>query len=33
MIKLRALEQYRNELEYECKEANGKINENFEKLS
>ena len=27
MIKLKALEQYKNELEFECKEANSKINE------
>ena len=33
MIKLKALEQYRKELEYEYGEANEKINENFEKLS
>ena len=26
MIKLKALEQYKNELDYECKEANNKIN-------
>ena len=32
MIKLKALEQYKNELEFECKEANSKINENFEKM-
>ena len=32
MIKLKALEQYKNELEFECKEANNKINENFEKM-
>ena len=32
MIKLKALEQYKNELEFECREANNKINENFEKL-
>ena len=32
MIKLKALEQYKNELEFECKEANRKINENFEKM-
>ena len=32
MIKLKALEQYKNELEFECKEANNKINENFEKI-
>ena len=32
MIKLKALEQYNNELEFECKEANSKINENFEKM-
>ncbi len=32
MIKLKTLEQYKNELEYESKEANDKINENLEKL-
>ena len=32
MIKLKALEQYKNELEYEAKEANDKINGAFEKL-
>ena len=32
MIKLKSLEQYKNELEYESKEANDKINENLEKL-
>ena len=32
MIKLKALEQYKTELEYESKEANDKINETFEKL-
>ena len=32
IIKLKALEQYKNELEFECKEANNKINENFEKM-
>ena len=32
MIKLKALEQYKNELEFECREANNKINENFEKM-
>ena len=32
MIKLKALEQYKNELEYENKEANDKINGNLEKL-
>ena len=32
MIKLKTLEQYKNELEFECREANGKINENFEKM-
>ena len=32
MIKLKALEQYKNELEFECKEANNKINEHFEKM-
>ena len=32
MIKLKALEQYRNELEYENKEANDKINSTLEKL-
>jgi hypothetical protein len=32
MIKLKALEQYKNELEFECKEANSKINENFKKM-
>ena len=32
MIKLKALEQYKNELEFECKEDNSKINENFEKM-
>ena len=32
MIKLKALEQYKNELEMELCEANNKINENFEKM-
>ena len=32
MIKLKALEQYKNELEYESKEANDKINSALEKL-
>ena len=32
MIKLKTLEQYKNELEFECREANSKINENFEKM-
>ena len=32
MIKLKALEQYKNELEYETKEANDKINGALEKL-
>ena len=32
MIKLKALEQYKNELEYETKEANDKINSTLEKL-
>ena len=32
MIKLKTLEQYKNELEFECREANNKINENFEKM-
>ena len=32
MIKLKALEKYKNELEYEAKEANDKINGAFEKL-
>ena len=32
MIKLKALEQYKNELEYESKEANDKINNDLEKL-
>ena len=32
MIKLKALEQYKNELEYEAKEANDKINGALEKL-
>ena len=32
MIKLRGLEQYKNELEYESGEANGKINNALEKL-
>ena len=32
MIKLKSLEQYKNELEYENKEANDKINGNLEKL-
>ena len=32
MIKLKALEQYKNELEYENKEANDKINSALEKL-
>ena len=32
MIKLNALEQYKNELEFELREANNKINENFEKM-
>ena len=32
MIKLRGLEQYKNELEYESGEANGKINFTLEKL-
>ena len=32
MIKLKALEQYKNELEMELSEANNKINENFEKM-
>ncbi len=32
MIKLKALEQYKNELEFELREANNKINENFEKM-
>ena len=32
MIKLKTLEQYKNELEFELGEANNKINENFEKL-
>ena len=32
MIKLKALEQYKNDLEYEAKEANDKINGAFEKL-
>ena len=32
MIKLKTLEQYKNELEFELREANNKINENFEKM-
>ncbi len=32
MIKLKSLEQYKNELEYESKEENDKVNENLEKL-
>ena len=32
MIKLKALEQYKNELEYESKEANDRINSALEKL-
>ena len=32
MIKLKALEQYKNELEYETKEANDRINSTLEKL-
>ena len=32
MIKLKTLEQYKNELEFELGEANNKINEKFEKM-
>ena len=32
MIKLKTLEQYKNELEFELGEANSKINEKFEKM-